>query len=236
MILAAGLGTRLQHLTKDHPKALVEINHQSLLERNIRYLQTFGIREIIVNVHHFPDQIIRSVEANRGWGSNVVISDERDALLETGGGLIKASWFFEKESFFLLMNADILTDLNLDVMMESHLRNQPLATLATTERVSSRYFLFNGNNELSGWKNEKTGEIKIARSSPVLTPRAFSGIHLIQTTLFGLITRTGRFSIVDLYLDLAGQQVIQSFDHSGSKLIDVGRPENIPLAEEMFPA
>src|SRR5437870_3210698 len=134
MILAAGLGTRLKPWTNKHPKALALVNGKSLLQRNIEYLQQFGIYNVIINVHHFPDQIIEAIQKNNGWGGNIIISDERDTILETGGGLKKAAPFLKDEADFVLMNVDVLTDLSLDKMIAEHFRNKPLATLATTQR------------------------------------------------------------------------------------------------------
>src|SRR5947209_8181177 len=128
MILAAGLGTRLKPWTDKHPKALALVNGKSLLERTIKYLQKFGIDNVIVNVHHFADQIIDKIEKNKGWGSEISISDETDAVLETGGGLKKAGSFFKGEENFLLMNVDVLTDMALDKMIAYHLSEKPLAT------------------------------------------------------------------------------------------------------------
>ena len=156
MILAAGLGTRLKPWTDRHPKALAEINGKSLLQRNVEYLQTFGITDVIVNVHHFADQIINEIDRNEGWGSSIAISDETEAVLETGGGLVNAKWFFD-DGDFILMNVDVLTDLDILAMRDYHQRHQPLATLAVTNRESSRYFLFDESNDLCGWRNVKTG-------------------------------------------------------------------------------
>src|SRR3954451_17199314 len=148
MILAAGFGTRLKPWTDKHPKALAVINGKSLLQRNIEYLQQFEIYNVVVNVHHFADQIMDAIGKNKGWGSTITISDETDTVLETGGGLKKASPFLKDKNDFILMNVDVLTDLPLDKMIENHLNKKPLATLATTDRTTSRYFLFNDNNEL----------------------------------------------------------------------------------------
>lgn len=234
MILAAGLGTRLKPWTDRHPKALAPVSGKSLLQRNIEYLQQFGITEVIVNVHHFADQIRSAIEENKGWGSNVTISDETDAVLETGGGLKKAAPYFEGERDFVLMNVDILTDLNLEAMIQQHRNTDALATLAVTERSTSRYFLFNNKNELCGWRNVNTGEEKISRSSLELRQKAFSGIHVISTGLLQYLNREGKFSMVDVYLDLAAAHFIQGFDHSTSRFIDVGKPESIEKAEKMF--
>ncbi len=235
MLLAAGFGTRLKPFTDHYPKALAEVNSKTLLQLNIEYLQQFGIYNVIVNVHHFADQIIQKIRENNGWGSNISISDERDAILETGGGLKRAGWFFEKEECFVLMNVDVLTDLPLNEMISFHKKNKPLATLATSNRETSRYFLFNEENILCGWKNVKTGEEKIMRNAKNLTSKAFSGIHVISPEIFSLMQqREPKFSMVDVYLSLCAYQNILSFDHSQTKFIDVGKPESLQRAAELF--
>lgn len=233
MIFAAGLGTRFKPWTDNHPKALAIINGKSLLQRNIEYLQWYGIKEVVVNVHHFADQIVDAIKNNKGWGSDVIISDETDVVLETGGGLLKASPLLGDESF-VVINADILTDLDLSEMINAHQLLQPLATLATTNRETSRYFLFDHLDNLCGWKNIKTGEEKISRKTADKFPKAFSGIHIIDPRIFSIITHRGKFSMVDVYLSLAGSEIIKSFDHSDSKLIDVGKPESVAIAEALF--
>ncbi len=233
MILAAGLGTRFKPWTDSHPKALALVNGKSLLERNLAYLQRFGIKDVLVNVHHFADQIRDAIIANDGWGSNIHISDESDEVLETGGGLKKAAPFFNEGSF-VLMNADILTDMDLKAMMAFHTEKNPLATLAITKRRSSRYFLFDRNERLSGWRNSKTGEEKISIPGSSLQEKAFSGIHIISPEIFPLMHRKGKFSIVDVYLDLASSHQILGYDHSGSKMVDVGKPESVMVAETLF--
>jgi len=243
MILAAGLGTRFKPWTDEHPKALALVNGKSLLQRNIEYLQGYGIRDVVVNVHHFADQIVEALTVNKGWGSRVTISDETDTVLETGGGLKKARVFLE-EGPFVLMNVDILTDMNLLDMIADHFGSGEgvLATLAVTDRATSRYFLFNGRDELCGWRNVTTGQERMARPAEggageagVLIQKAFSGIHVIDPAIFPLIERTGKFSMVDLYLDLAVQHTIRGFDHSQSRLIDVGKPESAERAAKLFP-
>jgi N-acetyl-alpha-D-muramate 1-phosphate uridylyltransferase len=231
MILAAGLGSRLKPFTEKHPKALYPVNGKSLLQRNVEYLKAAGVTDIIVNVHHFADQIIAVIKENNGWGCNVVISDETNEVLETGGGLKKAAQFFENDTEpFLLMNADMLTDLDISKMKTVHTQNNGLATVAVTNRATSRYLLFNKSNMLCGWLNEKTGEQKGITGSK----KAFSGIHIISPKIFSLITGSGKFSMIDLYLRLATTQTIMAFDHSDGKLIDVGKPESGALAEAMF--
>ena len=235
MILAAGLGTRLKPFTDQHPKALALVNGKTILQRNIEYLASFGIKEVIVNVHHFADQIINLIKTNDGFGSNITFSDETNEVLETGGGIKKAAWFFENDKDpFIVMNVDILTDMNLEQMVLQHKKANPLATLAVSSRITSRYFLFDELNHLCGWKNEKTGEQKISRESNFFIKKAFSGIQIISPKIFSLIKMEGKFSMVDVYLDLAKTQVITSFDHSDSKFIDVGKTESILKADNLF--
>jgi NDP-sugar pyrophosphorylase family protein len=236
MILAAGLGTRLKPWTDKHPKALALVNGKSLLERNIKYLQQFEIIDIIVNVHHFADQIIEAIEKNKGWESKIFISDETNGVLETGGGLKKAAHFFNDEENFVLMNVDVLTDLPLDKMISFHLSNKPLATLATTSRKTSRYFLFNESGELCGWRNAETGAEKIVKNFQDLQQKAFSGIHIINKKIFSWMKQEGKFSMVDVYLEAAKTEIIKPFDHSQSKFIDVGKPHSVIEAEKIFGA
>ena len=233
MIFAAGLGTRFKPWTDAHPKALAIVNGKSLLQRNVEYLQQYGIREVVVNVHHFADQIQHAIRENRGWGSEVMISDETDEVLETGGGLQKAASLLQGGSF-VVINVDILTDLKLGDMIHYHQQLMPLATLAVTNRRTSRYFLFDHFHNLCGWRNIKTGEEKISRISVDNSPRAFSGIHIIDSRIFSLIHNEGKFSMVDVYLELAKSEIIKGFDHTGSKFIDVGKPEAVAAAESMF--
>jgi len=250
MILAAGLGTRFKPWTDQHPKALAPVNGKSLLQRNVEYLQTYGIDDIVINVHHFAGQIIEALTSNRGWGSRFTISDETDMVLETGGGLMKASPLLE-DGPFVLMNVDILTDMDLGAMIDDHFHHHPLVTLAVTNRTTSRYFLFDEKDQLCGWTNVQTGEERLARAGDPadvarpggaaanatshLIQKAFSGIHVIDPAIFPLITRTGKFSTIDMYLDLASRQVIRGFDHSQSRLIDVGKPESAEKAAQLFP-
>lgn len=242
MILAAGLGTRLKPFTDSHPKALAVVNGKTLLQRNIEYLAEFGIKDVIVNVHHFANQVKKAVAKNNGFGSNITISDESDAILETGGGLKKAGWFFTgSELPFVVINVDVLTDMDLEEMMDQHKKLQPLATLAVTSRKTSRYFLFDEMPNLCGWKNEKTGEQKISREANNYTEKAFSGIHIISPKIFPLIKMSvlppgikDKFSMVDVYLELAKTRAIAAFDHSNTKFVDVGKPESIAIADAIF--
>ncbi|WP_312557413.1 nucleotidyltransferase family protein [Empedobacter brevis] len=233
MIFAAGLGTRLKPFTENHPKALALVNGKPLLQRNIEYLRAAGINEIVINVHHFADQIIEFLEENNYFGIEITISDETDQVLETGGGLVKAKANFDGD--FLVMNVDILTDLNLTELIKSHQENNALVTLAVSDRNSSRKLYFNEQNELKGWRNLKTTEeIKAVNSLDNLRNLAFSGIHVIHPNLFDKITEKGKFSIMKVYMDLMKTESILGFDHSGGVLIDVGRPESVIEAEQYF--
>lgn len=234
MILAAGRGTRLKPFTDEHPKALAVVNNKTLLQRNIEYLASYGITDVIINVHHFPDQIIDFVKDNSGFSSNIAISHEGEEVLETGGGLVKAKTFFNEDEPFVLMNVDILTDLNLRRMIKQHKSSKALATLGVTQRKTNRYFLFDDLETLCGWKNIKTGEQKISKEAGKYFEKAFSGIHVISPKIFPLIKLKGKFSMVDVYLQLCKTNCIMGFDHSTSKFIDVGKPESVVMAEEIF--
>lgn len=234
MILAAGLGTRLRPFTNEHPKALAIVNGKTLLQRTIEYLASFGITEVIVNVHHFPEQIVDIVQKNKGFGSHITISDERGEVLETGGGLMKARPFFENDEPFVLINVDILTDLLLNKMIQQHIASKALSTLAVTTRETSRYLLFDELDMLCGWRNIKTADQKIGREASKYFEKGFSGIHVISPWIFSLIKDKGKFSIMVPYLELCKTHTILAFDHSNSKLIDAGTPESIKKAEEIF--
>ena len=235
MILAAGLGTRLKPFTDKHPKALAIVNGKTLLQRNIEYLNSYGFKDIIINVHHFADQIIQHLKKNNGFGSRITVSDETEEVLETGGGIKKAAWFFETDQEpFLVMNADILTDLHLKEMWQYHQKHHSLVSLAVSERYTSRYFLFNDEGILCGWRNVKTGEERLSRTADHFHQKAFSGIQMISPEIFPLIRQKGKFSMVDVYLDLAKNQQIRSFEYRDVKFIDVGKPESLLLAAQMF--
>lgn len=234
MIFAAGLGTRFKPWTDKHPKALALVNGKSLLQRNVEYLQQYGIKDVVVNVHHFADQIIDAVKQNNGWGSNIIISDETNEVLETGGGLLKAKHLLESNEPFLTLNADILTDLNLDKLLAYHSRNNALVSFGVTNRKTSRYFLFDENNRLCGWLNTKTSEERISIAKPNLTEKAYSCVVVFEPKIFSLIRQQGKFSLVDTYLDLAAEHLIQAYDHTGDKFVDVGKPESVAVAEAIF--
>jgi mannose-1-phosphate guanylyltransferase len=207
MILAAGLGTRLRPLTDDRPKALVEIDGRTLLEITLARLRTFGIREVIVNVHHFADMIVDYLKAHRNFGMEIEISRE-EVLLDTGGGLKKVAGFFLQDRHsmdepFVLHNVDVLSSIDLGLMLRSHQRSGALATLAVMQRESSRQLLFDGAMHLCGRRKGSGQGDEIVRNSPALEPLAFSGVHVISPRLLGMIQRDGVFSIIETYLQLA---------------------------------
>lgn len=234
-VFCAGLGTRFKPWTDIHPKALALVNGKSLLQHNIEYLQQYGISEVIINVHHFADQIIDAVKKNKGWGSNIIISDETNNVLETGGGLMKAKHHFSTNEPFVTLNVDILTDLDLKSLISFHKQHKPLISFGITDRKTSRYFLFDGNSRLCGWRNTKSGEEKIVVPKNNLVEKAYSTIVVLDSKIFSLIPFTGKFSLVDVYLYLAPDHIILGYDHSGDKLVDVGKPESIAIAESLFP-
>ncbi len=243
MILAAGLGTRLKPFTDHHPKALAMVNGKSLLQRNVEYLLAYGVTDIIVNVHHFADQIVDAVQSNNGWGATITISDESDEVLETGGGLMRAANYFEGEERWLVMNADILTDLDLHKMIAADELNVQkaegdlVATLAVTNRSSSRNLIFNAAGTLCGWKNNNTGQEKWSlplKDPNTAVPKAFSGIQIVHASFLEAVQLRGKFSLIDAYLQLAQHYAIYYYDHSGGILLDVGKPENIEKAAAIF--
>lgn len=240
MIFSAGLGTRFKPWTEHHPKALAIVNGKSLLQRNVEYLQQYGITDVVVNVHHFPDQIIEAVEKNRGWGSNIIISDERDEVLETGGGLLKAKHLLEGDEPFVTINVDILTDLNLHDLLAFHQQHKPLISFAVTNRKTARNFLFDDEDKLCGWRNVTTGEEKgpvlsyTEEEKKRLVKKAYSCVVVFEQRFFSEMRQTGKFSLTEPYLDLAAEHTILGYDHSGDKLVDVGKPESVAIAEANF--
>lgn len=233
MLFAAGLGTRFRPWTENHPKALAVVNGKTLLQRNIEYLQQYDITDVVVNVHHFPEQIIDTIEKNKGWGSTITVSDESDELLDTGGGLLKAKNLLFRDTV-LTLNVDILTEINIKHFLAHHQQENALITVAVTERSTSRYLLFNKYNRLIGWRNKSTGEEKIVIHAKDIFEKAYSGLAIFQPEALDLITLRGRFSLIDAYLQLAPQNKIAAYDHTGERLIDVGKTESISQAEKMF--
>jgi NDP-sugar pyrophosphorylase family protein len=239
MILAAGLGTRLRPLTSDRPKALVEIGGRSLLAITLSRLRTFGVGEVIVNVHHFADVVVDYLKANNNFGMRIEVSRE-DALLDTGGGLKKAAWFFLEDSGgldepFVLHNVDVISTIDLERMRRSHIERGALATLAVQERETSRYLLFDEQHYLCGRRTGGAQASKLVRPAQQVEALAFSGIHIISRRIFSMLTEEGAFSIIDSYLRLAAQgEKILAFRAEKHYWRDLGRPENVAQAEQDF--
>ena len=235
MIFAAGLGTRFKPWTDKHPKALAIVNGKSLLQRNIEYLQQYGITDVVVNVHHFADQIIDAVKINKGWGSNIIISDETKEVLETGGGLLHAKDLLIGNELFVTLNVDILTDVNIHKLLTYHQEHNPLISFGVSDRETSRYFLFDDADRLCGWRNVKTGDEKIAINKNNLYQKAYGCVVVFQPEIFSLIRQRGKFSLTETYLDLAPEHLILGYEHNKSdKFVDVGKPESVLAAEKLF--
>ncbi len=234
MLFAAGLGTRLRPLTNDRPKAMVEVKGKPLLQWAVERLIAAGSKEIIVNVHHYADMIVDFIKNNNSFGVRMEISDEREQVLETGGGLKKAQWFFDDGMPFLVCNVDVLTNMDLAAFYDNHLKTSALATLAVRNRPTSRYLLFDGKNRLVGWKNIKTGEVRSHLDTGKLdfSARAFSGIHAISPRIFDLMPDESKFSIIDVYLKAMERETIIGYQHDGDFWLDVGRPEAVEKADE----
>ena len=232
MILAAGLGTRLKPLTSSRPKVLLEAGPYTLLEFAIRKLKAAGFDEIIINVHHFAPMVVDYLRKNTNFGCQITISDESEALLDTGGALAKAAWFFDDHKPFLIYNADIVSDMDLRAFYRSHLVGKSLATLSVRSRKTSRYLLFDDHMRLCGWENIASGEKRMAIQTEKTQPFAFSGIHTISPQLLPLLDK-GRFSIIDTYLKLAAEHPISGQLDNSLLWADAGKPESLGLAGEI---
>lgn len=225
MIFAAGLGTRLYPLTADKPKALVEYQGMPLLEHVLRKIIAAGIQHIVVNVHHFPDLIIQYL-IDHPHDAEIQISDERDYLRDTGGGLKFAAPLLADSENILLHNVDILSDIDLGQLMAHHESNEVLATLAVRQRKTSRYFLFDEEMRLCGWRNSKTGEEIISQQSAVYQELAFSGIHVVRRELLDLIPSAEKQSITPIYVELSKTQRLKGFLHNEGSWKDMGKFED----------
>jgi len=229
MLFAAGLGTRLGKLTENKPKALVEVNNKPLLFYAIEYLKKYNVTDIIINVHHYADLIIKYVEENNYFGINIEFSDETDLLLETGGGLLKAKYFFSDTNNFIVYNTDIFTSLDLNKLITQHNKNNALATLVVRNRKTSRYLLFSNDNTMCGWKNINTGEQILSRTYLKYNEYAFSGIQILSTKIFELLKKheNTKFSIIKAYIELSKKHKIKAFIDKSKYWIDAGKPETI---------
>lgn len=231
MIFAAGLGTRLRPLTDTLPKALVPVDGQPLLHRLLLKLQAAGNSHAVINVHHHARQIIDFL-ANHDYGMKIDISDERNRLLDTGGGLRHAATLFTGEEPILIHNVDILSTLSFEQLIAAH-RPENLATLVVSERKTTRYLMFDSNKLLRGWYNSTTGESKPSELPSVdLTPRAFAGIHIVSPRIFSLMSDfPDKFSIIDLYLKVMQKENITAYAPSDFAMLDVGKTETLAAAD-----
>lgn len=236
MIFAAGLGTRLKPLTDDKPKALIPINGKPMLEHVILKLKAAGFRHVIINIHHFGQQIIDFVAANDNFGIKIQFSDESDYLLDTGGGIKKASSLLQSREPFLVHNVDIISNVDLRALYNHHLTNKPLATLLVSKRETSRYLLFNKELKLCGWRNRDTGEVK--SYYPDFDPKqymeyAFGGVHVLSPEIFNWMEEwTGKFPIIHFYLSICAKANIQAYPSNNLTLFDVGKLDSLVKAEE----
>ena len=240
MIFAAGLGSRLKPLTDNMPKALVPVAGKPMLEHVILKLKEAGFDQIVINIHHLGQQIIDFLQANNNFGVKIYISDERDYLLDTGGGIKKAALFLQGDEPFLVHNVDILSNVDLKLLYQQHVNNNALATLLVSQRQTSRYLLFNQENKLCGWRNHATGEVK--SFYPYFDPQqyteyAFGGIHVMSPKILDWMEEwTGKFSIIQFYLSICARTDIHAFPSSNLRLLDIGKPETLAEAERFLHA
>jgi len=232
MIFAAGLGTRLYPLTKDKPKALAPFLDTTLLEYNLRYLSSFGITKFIVNTHHFADKIQEYLYDNDYFNLDITVSYE-EVLLDTGGGLAKVRDLIDEEQI-LLFNVDIVTNIDIDKLLKYHNDNKAKVTLATRDRETSRYLLFDTQNRMIGWKNVKTGEVKSCFALDDYQNRAFSGISVINTDILDKLGSVEKKSIIDFYLGICKEIKIQTYHHDQDYWFDCGSVEKLAIAENFY--
>ena len=233
MIFAAGMGRRLGKITESIPKALVDINGKTVLHRAIEKCSSYGFDDIIINVHHFADQVEEEVKKLNKAGFRISVSDERDMLLENGGGLYKARDFFDKEPF-LLYNVDIVSDLDLTVLYRLHLEKKGLATLAVRHRPGKRFLLVDNEGQMKGWRNIITGEqIPSDLYTKGLSEIAFSSMHIVEPEIFNYMT-DGIYSMITLYLNLLPEHDIYTLKHDEGYWVDVGTPESLEYVRKLL--
>ncbi len=233
MIFAAGLGKRLGNITENIPKALVDINGKTALQLAVEKCNTHGFNDIIVNIHHFADMVEGEIVKLRRAGYCISVSDERDKLLDTGGGLYKAGNFFD-EAPFLIYNVDIISDINISDLYSAHLANKGLATLAVRHRLGNRFYLVDKSGIIRGWRNNSTGEQMLTTSfQNDLTEIAFSGIHVVEPEIFRYM-QEGVYTLTDLYLRLAGEHNIFTYLDDSGYWGDIGTPESLEYARNLL--
>ncbi len=238
MIFAAGMGIRLKPMTDNTPKALIPVGGKPMLEHLIVKLKNAGFTELVINIHHEGQQIIDFLEANNNFGVHIDISDERNYLLDTGGGIKNAARFLEGNEPFLVHNVDIISNVDLQQLYQTHLQTRPLSTLLVSKRNTSRYLLFNDKNQLCGWRNHETGEVKsyYPDFDPALyNEYAFGGIHVLSPEIFEWMDEwTGKFPIINFYLSICAKTNLQAYPLDNLQLLDIGKPEALAKAEEWF--
>lgn len=246
MIFAAGLGTRLKPLTDNMPKALVPLAGKTLLQWQIEKLQAAGITDIVVNVHHFPDMIIQYLEQNDNFGCNIQVSDERDMLLETGGGLRKALKLFGDETIsegILVCNVDILSNIDIPTLLQAY-NPEEMGVVVVSKRNTQRYLLFDQEQRLCGWTNIATGEVRPTPSqfmingemSPTIQQLAFSGMQILNPRIFDcmdkIVEQKGdKFSLIDLYISIAEKEILRAYIPENYRMMDVGKIQQLSEAE-----
>ncbi|MGM9802794.1 MAG: nucleotidyltransferase family protein [Muribaculaceae bacterium] len=241
LIFAAGLGTRLKPLTNTMPKALVPLCGVPMLQRVINNIMQIGITDIVINIHHFGEQIVQFIEENHNFGANITISDERDLLLDTGGGIVKAQHLLDGDEPFLVHNADIFTDLNLQSIINHHKASNAHVTLLVKQRNTQRYLVFDNDNRMMGWTNVDTGEVKPA-SLNLQCPHqcfAFGGVHVISPEILPLLSKFSaepKFSIIPFYINACSKLNIQAFNPQGYHWFDIGKLETLHQAESYLQA
>ena len=237
MIFAAGLGTRLKPLTDHMPKALVSVAGKPMLEHVIEKLKASGFDEIVINIHHFGSQIVDFLKAKDNFGIRIWISDETEELLDTGGGIKKASAYFDEP--FLVHNADILSNVDLKAMYDHHLKSDNDVTLLVSPRKTTRYLIFDENNHLQGWVNKDTLQTKpegFVYRPEVQKEYAFGGIHIISPTLFNYMGDewTGKFPLMDFYLKTCHEARLGNYVKEDLQLLDIGKQDTLAKAEEFI--
>ncbi|TLX73468.1 nucleotidyltransferase family protein [Labilibacter sediminis] len=234
LIFAAGLGTRLLHITEDKPKALIEVAGKPMLFHAIEKLVAAGITRIVINVHHHAHMIQSYIRSLQFSNVEILISDEREMLLETGGGLLNAKHLFIKDKPVILYNADVLTGINLKNMIEFHEKNKGIATLMVKDRPTSRYFIFDDHMRLSGWTNISTGDKRITRQCDTQKLYAFSGIHIVNYSILNMLGGVRKFSITNGYLDISGTNAIYGWKDWNEHWFDIGTPEKLAEANKFY--
>lgn len=236
IIFSAGMGTRLKPLTDHLPKALVNVAGKPMLQWNIEKLLEAGCSRIVVNVHHFAEKIRKFLDELKNFGIEILISDETDELLDTGGGLLKAWPLFKPDEPILAHNVDVFSNLDMGILVDYHLKNNALATLVVRNRETQRYLLFDEQMNLAGWQNRATGDIRKVRQDIHFQakPLAFSGIQIINPAIFSLISQSGKFPIIETYLQLASRNKIIGFEDFSTVWMDIGKPDQLAIARKRY--